>query len=248
LKGKLLIMGILGKLLTLCLIITVLAQTAIAIEPAFAAVKKLLIPQFTIKFADSSYDTLPSSTIDPYTGQTVTHPAEHVANYTIQFTIRNVTTTDRYLQYEMQVKGHYEQDWKFFSRIGANTYTQDTTMTWSSTGDGNFQFSGGNGMAVGDLFDQANDFYAPFNGSVDFRLQASTWNYEGYHFGKSSESDWSSTQTLTLNAGNPTNTSTPSPSIPEFTALTIIVLLIIISTMAVMAKLRKNRSIPNFKK
>ncbi len=38
------------------------------------------IPEFSVKFVDGSYDIPASTSIDPFTGQAVTNPTQHINN------------------------------------------------------------------------------------------------------------------------------------------------------------------------
>jgi hypothetical protein len=80
------------KILTLILV-AVLAASSLAIVGNVAGASKPSVPEFTLKFIDTSYDvpSTTTTTTDPYTGkQTVTtHDGYHVQNGTIDVKIKN---------------------------------------------------------------------------------------------------------------------------------------------------------------
>ena len=57
---------------------------------------KLLVPEFTVKLVDNSYDVPTTHSIDPYTGQNITNPGYHVENKTIEVTVKNQPFTPFY--------------------------------------------------------------------------------------------------------------------------------------------------------
>jgi len=80
------------------------------------------VPEFTLQLIASSYDIPPTSSVDPYTGQTVTQAGRHVESRTIKLYIKLEpitpfiveTPTGNWtagLQYNIRWKGHFEQDW-----------------------------------------------------------------------------------------------------------------------------------------
>jgi hypothetical protein len=62
------------------LLITVLAVSSlIMVSSAFAqSITKPSVPEFTLVLVDSSYDVPTTYSIDPYTGENVTHNGYHV--------------------------------------------------------------------------------------------------------------------------------------------------------------------------
>ena len=70
------------------------------------------IPEFTVKFIDSSYATPATYSIDPYTGQNVTHNGFYVVNKTIEVTIKNQQFDKAFsLYYNIRVKEHSAENW-----------------------------------------------------------------------------------------------------------------------------------------
>lgn len=75
------------------------------------------VPEFTVEIIDASYDVPPASSVDKYTGETVTTPGRHVEAYHIEVSIKNQPFTNvsnsitYYLSYNIRVKGHFEEGW-----------------------------------------------------------------------------------------------------------------------------------------
>ena len=82
-------------------------------EPA--STSKPSVPEFTVEIGDHSYIVPSYTSIDPYTGDPITHPSYTVENITIDITIKNqpFTPPDNLtnLYYGVRVKGHFEQSW-----------------------------------------------------------------------------------------------------------------------------------------
>jgi hypothetical protein len=183
------------------------------VEPAFAqSIPKPSVPEFTVQYADHSYDVLVSTSKDPFTGKTVTNPAQHIENKTIQITIKNQTiSSSDYLYYEIRMKGRFSQEWTNISFIQANPHSEYTELTYAIAGNN----ASGN-------FDSRLDEISS-GGRADFQVQAQIWRYipsddfysqfgGGWHFSMSDYSDWSNTQTITIPASDSSPSSSPSPT------------------------------------
>ncbi len=89
--------------LILILIVAVSSLSLITIKLASAqTIPKPSIPEFTVHYADRSNDVPANTSIDPFTGKTVTNPAQHIENQTI--------SSSDYLYYEIRMKGHFSQE------------------------------------------------------------------------------------------------------------------------------------------
>jgi len=241
-------------------LITVLLFLAIAETHYFGTVRasteldsitKPSVPEFTVKFIDSSYTTPTTYSIDPYTGQNVTHHGSYVANKTIEVTIRNQPFVRYFdtssgwnisLYYNVRVKGHYEVNWTdlylredmpyLSENVPPKSASEYTVLSYHS-----YQpISENTYMTGGKMLD------LPPGSQVDFQLQAlagyihRVWNPNAtnqldmypYVFA-GEESGWSNTKTLTISP-------TPSPS-PEPTPITepFQTTLLIVSVVAVVA-------------
>lgn len=163
------------------------------------------IPQFTLTYADHSYDVpaKTTSTTDPYTGNQVTNTISgyHVKNYTIDVTIKNLpypSTVNNgntsVMQYGIQRKGHYDNNDNY-------------------VGVGMFEASHSEYTVVSL---PAEDY--PVNGSVDFHVCTYLGFYYTYFYGllpmrgfANAASDWSNAQTVTITESP---SITPAPTAP----------------------------------
>jgi hypothetical protein len=170
------------------------------------SVPKPSMPEFTLKYVDTSYDvpSTTTTTTDPYTGkQTVTTtPSYHVENGTVEVTIENQEFTPYlidnqrtiYLFYNVSYKGHYEEEWTYYP---SGSYTRDSTRAvW-------IRQSSSECTVV--------SFKAPPEGQMDFRVQAQIGYYTesqllvpvpgapfSYYTFTGEVSGWSTTQTVTI--------------------------------------------------
>ncbi|MGD6852497.1 MAG: hypothetical protein ACQCN6_10610 [Candidatus Bathyarchaeia archaeon] len=74
-------------LLSFCLILT-LSSLIITETTGATTIPKPSVPQFTVKFIDTSYGTSPTPTINPYTGKTVIPKSVHVEARAIEVRIK----------------------------------------------------------------------------------------------------------------------------------------------------------------
>jgi heme/copper-type cytochrome/quinol oxidase subunit 2 len=216
------------------------------------SIPKPSVPEFTVKFIDSSYTTPTTYSIDPYTGQNVTHHGSYVANKTIEVTIKNQPFVPYYdassgwisLYYGIRVKGHYEVNWTilylredipyFSENVPSKSASEYTVLSYHS-----YQPNSENTYIMGG---KMMDF--PSGSQVDFQVEAlagyihRVWNPNAtsqldmypYVFA-GEESGWSTTQTITVSP-IPSPSPEPTPE-PISTALVIaIVILVAIGTIA----------------
>ena len=115
-----------------------------------AATSKPSAPKSTVKLVNSSYDIPPTTTIEPYTGKTMTDDGPQIESKAIESRIKNEPSTPLWMQestsaanwsigyYNTYWKGHFETDWHeifpaskgCLSRDSASEYT-----TFSSEGE-----------------------------------------------------------------------------------------------------------------
>lgn len=220
---KLLAATCIGVLIVLAAVFTV------SLGHAETSILKPNVPTFTAKLVDHSYEVPTTASIDPYTGQTVNHPAHHVENSTIDLTIKNQPYTPILVHegtsnwtasfyYNVRVKGHYADDWM-------NVYSPDTdypkksnstytVLTYSTRGD--------NGFDVGGRMLASNS-----GNQIDFQVQAMIGaTHRGYSANATDQLDmfpfvfdgetsvWSSTQTVIIldNSATATSNSSTSPT------------------------------------
>jgi hypothetical protein len=202
-------MKVLATVFTIALLLSMLA-VALLFGTVYA---KPSVPEFIVKFADYSYDVPANTSIDPYTGETVNNPAQHIENKTLQVSIKNQTIqSTEYLYYQIRMKGHFSPEWSNISYIQANPHSEYTVLTYA-LGENN---ASGN-------FDSRLDEISSGD-TVDFQVQAQVWHYVlsdnpnsqfggGWLFVMESASDWSNTQIITISESQ---TPTPSPTTTPF--------------------------------
>ena len=102
------------------LILILAASSLIVVKPAHSSITKPSVPEFTVKLVDSSYDVPTTYSIDPYTGENVTHAGSHVERRSIEVKIKNQPFTPYYdessgwnisFYYNIRIKGYYSEDW-----------------------------------------------------------------------------------------------------------------------------------------
>ncbi len=247
----------LGKYLSLSLVVILLASSLWMVKLSdaqttpyptpYPEIPKPAVPQFTVSLIDSSYDIPASTSIDPYTGQTITQPSEHIEARTIEIRIKNEAVTPfevklgtsnwtAGLSYDIRWKGHFETEWhNLFGAsdgyFGSDSGSPETVFA----PQGEYSSTEGLKMATQGMY---RTF--PPNSQLDFQVQAMIgfvhrevsaipgggWIFTGQ------TSDWSNTQTLNLTDGSVTASPNPSPSVPEFSLLSILPLFAVIPLIA----------------
>lgn len=226
------------------------------VRAEFSSITKPSVPEFTVRLVDYSYDVPATQSVDPYTGETVTHPAYRVENRSIEVRIKNQPFTPFQIQengnnwtvnffYNIRVKGHFGQDWTevFHPSDGfpIRSDSECTVISFYSTGGEDFYAT------------STNVVHAPSGGQVDFQVEAmigyvhrpnisiavpgSGWVFTG------ETSGWSETKTIAIDSNsfvptsfsdsqNPTASSEQSDlnwtEVALFTALGVIVALVIV--------------------
>jgi hypothetical protein len=113
-----------GKsLFAVCFVgLLVLSASTVSFVQTETSIPKPSVPTFTVQLVDRSYDVPASSSVDPYSGQTINHPGYHVENYSIELTILNqpfspVTVYEgtsnwtANFYYNVHMKGHFSDAW-----------------------------------------------------------------------------------------------------------------------------------------
>jgi hypothetical protein len=249
------------------LILTLLASSILTIELANAqSITKPTVPEFTIKLIDSSYNIPATSTIDPYTGENITHPSQRIEARTIEIRIKNVQFTpfeiingsDTYtvnFLYNIRFKGHFEEEWHYPYNPNVNSYMgRDSGVETIISHQG--EYSSTEGLK---LTPDRGGFYATFppNAQVDFQVQAMigyvhhvvvTGPFSGMVF-EGQTSDWSNTQTITVPetsaSTSPSPNPTPTPTVPELSWLAIVPLLVVFLLVAILSTLKRKRHTEN---
>jgi hypothetical protein len=191
------------------------------------------VPEFTVKFVDNSYDVPPKYAINSYTGKTeMIEAGYHIQNQSIEFTIKNQAFTSYHnennsvvgLYYSLHIKGHFQEGFGE-PTINKYIYRSDGDYTVIDCGlpgyNGSIPYSGD--VWLGGYGNMSG-------GQVDVQVKALIGYYtiihgtpspaDVFNHGVPSESEvftgeaseWSSTQTITIDDSASTTTSNPSPS------------------------------------
>lgn len=207
--------------------LTLALTVSIMMEPSFvsASIPKPSVPQFSVNFIDTSYNTPPTTTTDPYTGKTIIQESSHVEARAIEIRIKNEpfspfavqdessnNWTVEYL-YNIRWKGHFEHVWTEVS------YPADGYIGRSSGFETVFLIGGEYSPSAGlNLSTRGWPSSFPVGSQIDIQVEAMIgyihrmiveggmvpWVFTG------EKSGWSGTQTLTI--GEPTQTAVPSAS------------------------------------
>lgn len=121
-----------GKLATL-LLIAILTASSITMVKAYAT-STPSVPEFSLKVVAHPFDVAPTTTIDPYTGESITtNYGYHDENKSIEVTIKNQPFTSTLdasgnytsLYYNVRYKGHYTNEWTLygFHNVSNSDYT-----------------------------------------------------------------------------------------------------------------------------
>ncbi|XHH07860.1 MAG: hypothetical protein ACFCUE_09805 [Candidatus Bathyarchaeia archaeon] len=168
------------------------------------------VPEFNIALSNHSTDTPATYTIDPYTGENMTHPSTHTEWTTLDLVIKNqeFNSNTEFYAYNVRVKGYYGEAWTELYSVSNGYATQNSTLNQTVL---SYQVGENGGYLL------AGNHEVPVYGKVDFQVQAMIGtvdraneppNYPWTFYGE--VSDWSSTQTFTFS--NPTNSLNPTPT------------------------------------
>ncbi len=236
-------MAKMGKYLSLFLVVALAASSILIVKSTYAqSIPKPSVPEFTLKYADHSYDMQPTYEIDPYTGkETLKQAGHHAQNVSIvvniknqQFTPSEVNGSTLQLYYRLQLKGHFENKWQPLrggdyipassSTVANGLKDPNSPTTVVVLGfDSNEDNAGANEILIG----------VPIKGKIDFQVQSAlgifvtlestdrfgrTHDFEAF---SGESSSWSNTETISLPDGeisispsqNPTLTPSPSPDV-----------------------------------
>jgi len=196
--------------------VTGIIQASTELEP----IPKPSVPEFTVELVDSSYDVPTTYSIDPYTGENVTHTGYHVESTSIEVKIKNQPFVSYYdtssgwninFYYNIRIKGHYSEDWTELYRASDGYPHQDSESEYTVR----TYTLGENTDTI--LGTKMIEF--PPGAQVDFQVEAmigyvhrdatsfmAPWVFTG------EKSGWSETQTLTIPTSTPSPTSSPSPT------------------------------------
>ncbi len=239
----------------------------LTIKPANAqSLPTPAVPEFSVAYVNSSYYvplTYNYST-NPYTGQqvTTTQGGYYVENQTINVTIKNQPFTPitmdgntTQLYYVIRWKGHFE-NWTSDDDFNDINYNSNGNNFYDNSNYG-IQTSNADYTVITYPLETIGS--VPNGGQVDFQVKAQagyTFTYYGghiqpigidYHY--VAQSDWSNTQTLTINYNSNSTSSTYSPSptqspnttplVPELSPATITVAFSVATIALVLYKRKK---------
>ena len=252
-------MGNIRKSLSSILVLILALSISIAFTPAFAQtptpspvpIPTPSIPQFTVKFVNSSYVIPASSSINPYTSQNITSPSQYIENDSVQVIVNNQPFTPQWVQegsstfidslfYNVRMKGHFTDNWTELYNPNVDYPIQSNsnyTLVYSLNVDSNGASSGYQlDFQVQALIGAVHRGY---NASATNQLEMYPYVFTG------ETSDWSNTQTITITEGSISPSSspnpTPTPTVPEFSSWTIQLLLTIILASASLLVYHKNQ-------
>jgi hypothetical protein len=234
-------MGSTSKGFSLLLVVILAVSTLILVESATAqSIPKPSVPEFTVKYVDSSYDVPTTTSIDQYTGKTVTNQGYHVDNKSIEIAIKNQPFTP-YMQ--SGESGHYIA--LFYNVRERGAFAQNWTEIYSAGRGYLLPDNGTYSFASYSLTQNEFPFWEHVTngGTIEFQVQTLigyTWERHysddgqfipfpsSYFVGE--VSDWTSTQSLSIPETSTPPTSTPSVS--EFSLWTSPLLLTIMLGIA----------------
>lgn len=224
-------------------LLLVIALTASRLSFA-QSVTQPSVPNFTVKYVDSSYQEPDTYTKNGYTGETITHHGNYVWNQTIFITIKNqpfVSTKlddGNYTQlwYSVKTKGHYE-DWTPNVVQGPTPRVKASDSVYT--------------VIPISLQDYQTQLYDIGQGSVvDIQVKAFvghpvteyypfSFDHIAIYYEALTESEWSNIQTVSIGE------TSPSPSVPEFPVLAILPLIVVIPLIGIRFLKTKNKMIKN---
>lgn len=205
------------SLIVVFAILAILGANLLLINPVNAqTVTTPSVPEFTVKYVDRSYDVPTTTTIDPYSGSTITHQGYHVENRTIEVTITNqplASNQSNELYLNIRTKGPYTNEW-------TTIYTADTSFLRQASGETT--------TVVYSLDANEYPFWDSVNkGFVEFQVEAlvgsvhrSSIEFAAPFVFEGQESGWSNTKSVTVPEPATTTPAAPSstPTPTETTA------------------------------
>lgn len=222
-----------NRIYTLIFVIFVTSSLLI-IKPSDAqTIPKPSLPEFSVQIVAYPYDVPTTHSIDPYTGQDITHQGYHVENKSIEVKIKNQPFTPFWIQenpqaanwtvnsyYNIRIRGHFSQTQEWLELYRASDgfphqwLDSDYTILSYSLAVDSYTYLGTKMINL------------TAGGEIDFQVEAMIgyvyrevtpvpgggWLFTG------ETSGWSPTQTITVSASSSVATATPSPteSLPNF--------------------------------
>jgi hypothetical protein len=234
-------MGKTNKTYAICLTLIVFMSclTLLTVKPINAQTAPTpSVPKYTLQYVDGSYDIPTTHTIDPYTGETITHQGYRVNQTNFEMVIENQLNPIDNLYYAIEVKGHYSTEWISFFDLSESLPRQDPSTTQTIIQLGILSEGGL------DLEGAHKSINIPAGGKEDIRVQAligsigrnaSAFMAPYTFYG--TESDWSPVKTITVPSASSIS-PTPSPTVPELSWLIAVPLLLLGLCVAVIVRHR----------
>jgi hypothetical protein len=194
--------------------------TILQVQPADGqSIYKPSVPEFTVRFVNSSYEVPTRYSTDQFTGEVITRPGYTVDNSSLEIVIKNQQQFSSYesngqiinFYYNVRTKGHYGQNWTnaYFLSDGLPTQSASdyTILSFPRYSDGFGTCGAG--------------FVAPY-GQVDIQVEALIGSihrdasifWAPYVF-DGQESGWSNTQTITLDEAAPPSAPSQPTATPQ---------------------------------
>ncbi len=216
-------------------------------------------PVFTATLVDRSYDVPASSSVDPYTGETINHPAQRVENYSIDLVIKNQPFTafvgDEHgntvqIQYNVRIKQSSEtNNWvEVYSPY--NGYPIQANSDAYTTF--NISIQGGWDSSLGSIAGTQSDIQVEALAGYVHRMVVWSPSFGAPYVFNGTESGWSKTQTVSIPENIPMTTPSPTPTVPALSWLDILPLLLAVFSVAIsvlaVALIVRHRKIANLNK
>ena len=228
-------MGILKRGLSLIVIVVLLMSSLILVKPSYAQVGVTTpsMPEFGVTYRPYSYYVPSTYGVDPATGKAVvTHEGYYEEDKEVWISIANQPFQPYYDSKGKYIQLFYNAQWKMH---GANSwegmpddihFSQNTDFHLSGIVVGFKGYNGSEGYMR--LLD-----YAP-NSQIDFQVKAAIGYYTMNNTFVGQTSGWTNTQTLTIadNSSATNQTSTPTPSTPEFPSAIALVVVFLVSAVS----------------
>lgn len=235
-------MGKIGKTFALMLtLIIAMSCLTLVVKPANAQPPLTpSVPKYILQYVDGSYDVPTTQTIDPYTGETITHQGYHVNQTVFEMVIQNQLNPIDNLYYSIHVKGHFSTEWISFFDLSEGLPQQDPSSTQTIIRMGTL---GEDGLT---LVGAHKSITISSGGKEDIQVQALIGSIgrngsapmAPYTF-YGTESDWSPIQTITVPSSSVSPTA--SPTVPELSWLVIVPLLAFSLFIAMILTYRKHQ-------
>jgi hypothetical protein len=181
------------------------------------SIPKPSVPTFTASIIDKSYDVPPTTSVDPYNGQTITTKGYHVKNLVLEIRIKNeaftaFTSDSGYYQvnyyYNIRWKGHFAENFTnlFAANYGTGYFPRAAGAETVFSTDGKYYC----GLNIPDMTDFSPDDRIDLQVEAMIGYVADPGPFESEIF-VGETSGWSNAQTVTVAAGSVATSTSPNP-------------------------------------